>query len=168
MVEEKIVTIPLRRELLKVPRYKRVGKAVKSVRKYMERRVKSGEIILGQALNLKLHERGRQNPPTSIKVKMYKFKEKTVVDLVDAPLLKEEDKKEKKGKEVSQKKEEIHAKKEETIEEEKKKALEKPLREKKVAQAPHEAQPKEKKAGQQEMKKEIFSKTQKPKHEKKK
>jgi len=57
---------------------------------------------------------------------------------------------------------------EEKQQEEKKEILKHPPAKKEEKSAPRDAMPRDKKAGERELKKEIFSKTQKPKHEKKK
>ena len=99
MADEKMWTVPLRKELLKVSRYRRAKRAVSAVRDFAERQVKS-EVLIGQELNLKLHEHGRQNPPPKGKGKAYKFKEKGVVYFVEGTVMKEEVKKKKSEEKV--------------------------------------------------------------------
>ncbi len=171
--QETIFTIPLRKEILKVPKYQRTKKAIRSVRSILVRRFKSNDIIIGQDLNMHIHEGGHTNPPTRIKVKVYKYKEKLVADMIDAPILEEEQEKKKgiveKIKDtVTGKKKAPEEVKEEKLQEEKKEVLKHPPARKEEKSAPRDAMPRDKKAGERELKKEIFSKTQKPKHEKKK
>ena len=170
--QETICIIPLRREILKAPKYQRTKKAVRAVRSYLIKRFKLENVLIGQDLNMKLHERGNSNPPVKVKVKVYKYKENLIADTIDAPMLKEEEKKkgvtEKIKETITGKKSETEEVPEEKKEEEKKEVLKHPPPQKEEKKAPREAMPRDKKAGEREMKKEIFSKTQKPKHEKKK
>lgn len=176
MAEETIYTIPLRKEMAKAPKYGGATKAVNATREYLIRHCKTEDIILGQELNRELNSRGRKNAPSRIQVKVYKRGEKMVANLIDAPVIQEEEKKKKGiGEKIKEKvtgkkeeKEEKQEKEEAKREEEKKKVLEHPPERAKPKREIKEAAPKGKKAGQQERKKEIFSKTQKPKHEKKK
>ena len=71
MPEERIYIIPLRRAK-RAPRQKRAARAVKLVHEFLERHMKSKNIKLDQALNLKLWERGIKNPPPRIRVLVVK------------------------------------------------------------------------------------------------
>ena len=73
---ERIYTIPLRREFIKVPNYKKTSKAVKAVRKFLQKHMKCEDVRIGKHLNLELWKRGRKNPPPRIKVKAIKDTEK--------------------------------------------------------------------------------------------
>ncbi len=187
MVLERNYIIPLRKGFLKVPKYKRTSKAVKVARGFLMKHMKSKEVKLGRILNMKLHEHGRQNPPHKIEVKAVKddegivkaelvgfvYEEKKVEEkkglkerLLGGKKKKlEEEVKEAEKVEVAEedKNEEEHIKKEE---EEKKEILEKPAEKGKKPEV--EQKDFGKKAGEKEHKKEVFSKTQKPYHEKKK
>lgn len=180
MADETICTIPLRKEILKVPQYMRATKAVRAAREYLIRHFKASDILIGQELNNHLHERGQRHPPVKVKVKVYKFKDRFVADMIDAPIMKEEEKKKGMAEKIKEtftgKKPEIpqtqhppaHETKAEKIEEEKKEVMKHPPQPPKQKKAIREGAPKERKAGERERKKEIFSKTQKPTHEKKK
>ena len=104
MAEEKIYTIPLRREFLKAPRYKRSKRAVSAIRNFLMRHMKAEEVKIGSYLNLEIFKHGRNNPPGKIKVRAVKdkvkIKDKEVevikVELVNAPIEVKEDKIEKK------------------------------------------------------------------------
>lgn len=184
MAEEKIFTIPLRRKFLIYPRYRRLKIAVRATRNFLVKHLKSDKIKLGKYLNLKLHERGRKNPPKYIKLKVWKEDDFYKAELIDAPIetIKEEKKLEEKVKEPAKEiKPELKTevkdiqdsraiKEKEELEKEKKKVLKHP-KEKKVKVGKLEPKRKvkgAKKAGEREHKKEIFSKTRKPAHEKKK
>ncbi len=118
MVLERIYTIPLRKEFLKAPKYKRTKRAIKAIRDFIKRHMKCDNVKIGKYLNLDMWKHGRKNPPSRIQVKTVKDKKKVKdkeiefvkVELINAP---EEKKIEKKTKVA--KKEEI---KEEPLEKE--------------------------------------------------
>lgn len=172
MAEETICTIPLRKEILKVPCYMRTRKAVRAVRAYLVRHFKAPDILIGQELNNHLHERGNKNPPVHVKVKVYKFKDRLLADTLDAPVMKEEEKKkgvvEKVKETITGKKEGVSETAAEKQKEVKEEVMKHPPKQAAKKEAPKEAAPKTQKAGERTHKSEVFSKTQKPKHEKKK
>lgn len=113
-VLERVYTIPLRRETLKVPPFKKANKAAKSVREFISKHMKSNDVKIGKYLNLKIWQHGAKNPPHKVQVNAVKDdKGKVFVELVGAP--KEALKAEEKEKIV--KKEEKKAKAEEKPEE---------------------------------------------------
>ncbi|MCK5107932.1 MAG: 50S ribosomal protein L31e [Nanoarchaeota archaeon] len=69
---DRIYTIPLRREYMKVPKYKRAKKAITAIKQFLKKHMKSENIKLGKQLNLKIWERGIKNPPHHIKVTVKK------------------------------------------------------------------------------------------------
>ena len=54
-VLERVYNIPLRRETLKVPPFKKANKAVKTVREFISKHMKSDNVAIGKYLNLKMH-----------------------------------------------------------------------------------------------------------------
>ncbi len=142
---ERIYTIPLRHEFNKVPNYKRTSKAVKAVRKFLQKHMKCENVKIGPYLNLELWKHGRKNPPPRIKVRAVKDTEKikdkeieiVKVELPNIPLEKVKRKEEKKKK-LEQKVEAISKEEQEKVEleKEKKEVLEKGIaeKEKKVLQ----------------------------------
>ena len=60
--------IPLRSEILKVPKHMRAQKATKAVKAYLIKHSKTTDVKLGKYLNLKLWEHGMKNPPKTVKV----------------------------------------------------------------------------------------------------
>jgi len=137
MAEERIYTIPLRREFRKAPIYRRTKRALKEVKEFLARHMKAEEVKIGKYLNLELWKHGRKNPPAKIKIKAVretiKIKEKDVIvvraELINAPV--ELVKEEKKDNKKTEKKEEVPKIKEteledkiEKLEEEKKEVLE--------------------------------------------
>jgi len=126
---ERIYTIPLRKEFLKAPKYKRTARAIRAIRKFIQKHMKNDDVRIGKYLNLEVWEHGRKNPPSKIQVKAFtekiKKKDKEIeyvkVELIDAPIEKKETKEDKKGK------------KEEKLEETKEKIEEsKPAEEEKI------------------------------------
>ena len=118
MAEDLIYNVPLRREWLKVPRYRRTKKAVRALREFISKHTKVEDVRIGKYLNLRLWEHGRKNPPHKITVKVTKEKDFVRVELPDAPKEKVEEPRKKKG--LFGKKEDV---KEETKEEKEKKAV---------------------------------------------
>ena len=126
-VLEREYTIPLRREWIKAPRYKRAKKAIRAIREFIARHMKVydrdlNKIKVDRYLNEEIWFRGIKKPPIRIKVKAIKDKEGIVrVELAEMPeKLKykkaREERRETKGKEVSDKKKK--EKKEEKVDEE--------------------------------------------------
>lgn len=83
--------VPLRKGWLKVPRYKRGGKAVKTLKEFLAQHMKVYDrdlrkIKLDIMLNNEIRFRGMKKPPASIKVRAKKFDDGIVrVELVDLP-----------------------------------------------------------------------------------
>ena len=88
---EREYIIPLRREWLKVPEYKRANKAVKMIKKFLVRHMKIYDkdfkkIKMDILLNNEIRFRGIRKPPAKIKVKAVKYDNNTVlVELVKIP-----------------------------------------------------------------------------------
>lgn len=88
---ERTYTIPLRREWLKVQRYKRAKKAVAGVREFLQRHMKSEDVRLGLYLNLELWKHGIRNPPSRVRVTVVKDDKGVVrAELFGAPVEKKE------------------------------------------------------------------------------
>lgn len=128
-VLERTYTIPLRKEWLKVPKYKRAKKAVKAIREFLARHMKvperdTNKVKLDMWLNRALWIRGIKSPAYKISVKATKDSEGNVkAELVGLPkkykveeakLLKKKAKKEAKAKvEEEKRKKELEKKAEE-------------------------------------------------------
>lgn len=96
-VLERVYTIPLRQETLKVPPFKKANKAMKAVIEFISKHMKSNEIAVGKYLNLAVWTHGAKNPPHKLKVNAVKDdKGKVFVEIVGAP--KEEPKADEKKK----------------------------------------------------------------------
>lgn len=144
VILEREYIIPLRREWLKVPEYKRANKAVKAIKQFLVRHMKIydrdlGKIKINILLNNELRFRGMRKPPSKIKVKARKFDDDTVrVELVEIPKiikykLEREKKKKEAVKEVKEEEKKEEEKKEEKPEEEEKEEEIKEKEEKKEA-----------------------------------
>jgi large subunit ribosomal protein L31e len=180
MAEKKLVgrvyNIPLRREILKVPTYKRAKKAITAIRQFLERHLKTDEVRIGKYLNHKILEHGRKNVPHHVEVEIRSSKKKVkdkeveilTAELIGAPV--EEVIEEKKGK-LEKVKEKIMGKKEEEKKEkddiikEKSKDLER-----KKSKQPRvlKEERADKGADAENILKERVTKSQKPSHERKK
>ncbi len=130
IVLERTYNIPLRREWLKVAKYRRAKKAVKAVKQFLIKHMKSEEVKVGKYINLEIWKHGIKNPPHHVKVNVTKDDKGLVKsELVGAPVEKVPEKKKKKPettaekvKDMMEKKEKPEEKKEETKAEEKKEA----------------------------------------------
>jgi large subunit ribosomal protein L31e len=168
--DERVYVIPLRRRWLKVVKYQRGKKAVKAVREFIIKHMKSNDVKIGKYLNETLWERGIRKPPHKVKVRTWKEDDVVKVELIDAPIeekkmeVKEDKKKVEEKKVEKDKGEEIK----ETLEEEKKEVLQKGItkKERKVSRTKEKFADKEKSIMAKE--EYMIGKTQKPHHEKKK
>jgi len=127
MAEEKLFTIPLRREWIRVPRWRRTKRAVDAVRAFVTRFAKAKEVKIGRWLNLEIWGNGAKSPPSRVVVKITKDKDIARVELAKLPpkaareaeKLKSKEAKKKKlettkaAKEEKEKKEEEYKKKKE-------------------------------------------------------
>ncbi len=117
---EREYIIPLRKEWLKVPKYKRANKAVKAMKQFIARHMKVYDRDLKKVkidilLNNELRFRGMKKPPAKIKVKAKKFDNDIVrVELVEIPkIIQYKLDREKRKKEEAEKKAKGEKKKEE-------------------------------------------------------
>lgn len=74
MATERTYIIPLRREWLKSVKYKRAKKAVRAIKEFLQRHMKTdmANVKLGTHLNIELWKHGIKNPPSRIKVNVTK------------------------------------------------------------------------------------------------
>lgn len=73
-LKEHIYIIPLR-EVKRSPRRKRSNTAIKDVKAFLERHMKSEDIKLDQSINEKIWECGGGKPPRRIRVRAMKFED---------------------------------------------------------------------------------------------
>lgn len=93
MAEEKIYTIPLRKEWLKVPIYKRSSKAITATKQFLLRHLKK-EVSIGPYLNEYIWKQGNRHPPGKVKIRIEEEDKKLIAELINAPrreIKKEED-----------------------------------------------------------------------------
>ncbi len=71
---ERQYTIPLRKEWLKVPQYRRAEKAAKAIREFLVRHMRANpeNVKIGRWLNEMVWQRGIKNPPHKVRVNVYK------------------------------------------------------------------------------------------------
>jgi len=134
---EREYIIPLRNEWRKVANYRRTGRAVKFIKKFIARHMKiperdASKVKLDQWLNQEIWFRGRKKPPAKIKVKAVKEGDIVRVTLAELPdFVKYEIAKSAKRHKIAEKPKEpkpaeaTEEKKEEKTEEEKKEEKEK-------------------------------------------
>jgi ribosomal protein L31E len=126
---ERTYNIPLRRDWLHVPRYKRAKKAVRAAREFIAQHMKVEEkdIRIGKFMNQEIWQHGIKNPPHHIKIIAKKDKDgKVSAEIVGAPVEeKKEEKKAKPAKEEAKAEEKPESKDADVLSEEKK-APEKP------------------------------------------
>ena len=95
---EREYNVPLRKGWLKSPKYKRAKKAVKTLREFLQKHMKSENVKIGKYANLDIWKKGIKNPPHHIKVNVTKDSEgKVMAEIVGAPEEKPKEEK-KKGK----------------------------------------------------------------------
>ncbi|MDD6286495.1 50S ribosomal protein L31e [Candidatus Methanosphaera massiliense] len=79
---ERIYTIPLR-DVKRVPRTKRSPKAMRYIREFIQKHMKTEDVIIDQAVNEKIWERGIEKIPSKIKVKAVEEDGTVEVTLID-------------------------------------------------------------------------------------
>ena len=107
---ERVYTIPLRREYLKVPRWKRAKKAMKAIREFTMRHMKvdnPDNVKISNSINEIIWSRGGKKVIPKITVKMIKEDEIVHVLLPDEQLKKEEKPKKKEKKEEQKENKEV-------------------------------------------------------------
>ncbi len=75
---ERIYTIPLR-DVKQMPRTKRAQKAIRYIRTFLSKHMKSDNIVIDKELNEKIWERGIEHIPSKIRVKAEKEEDGRVV-----------------------------------------------------------------------------------------
>lgn len=69
---EREYTIPLRKEFLKAPRYKRAMRSIHAIQNFIAKHMKVDTVKIGRHLNHHIFQHGRQNPPSRVKIKVLK------------------------------------------------------------------------------------------------
>jgi large subunit ribosomal protein L31e len=73
-LQEHIYIIPLR-DSRRAPRWKRSNTAIKDIRKYLARHMKSEDVKLDRSINEKVWDRGSTKPPSKIRVRAMKMED---------------------------------------------------------------------------------------------
>ena len=85
---ERTYVIPLRKEWLKAPKYKRAKRAVNAVKTFLAKHMKSEDVRVGTSINLELWKHGIKNPPGRIKVDVKKNDENIVrAEMTGVPIV---------------------------------------------------------------------------------
>jgi large subunit ribosomal protein L31e len=95
---ERVYNVPLRKEYMKVARWKRTKKAVKALREFLIKHMKSENVSISRELNDKVWHHGIKNPPHHVKVTVTKDSEGKVKAQLFGVIIKEKKKVEKKPK----------------------------------------------------------------------
>lgn len=98
---ERVYNVPLRKEWLKKPKFKRAKRAAWTLRAFLAHHMKSNKVLIGKMANLKIWEQGMEHPPHHIQVKAVKDSDGVVrAELVGFEYKEDKKaaKKEKKGK----------------------------------------------------------------------
>lgn len=74
IVEERIYTVPLR-EAWRTPRQKRTPRAVRILRRFIERHMKPESIVITNEVNERLWRRGIEKPPRKVRIRALRDKE---------------------------------------------------------------------------------------------
>lgn len=69
---ERTYNVPLRKEFMKVPRWRKTQKAVSALRQFLVKHMKSEKVKLGKELNEEIWKHGIRNPPHHIKINVTK------------------------------------------------------------------------------------------------
>lgn len=98
MTLERTYIVPLRKDWLKAPKYRRAKRAVSSLKTFLSRHMKSEDIRLGTSVNLELWKHGIKNPPSRVKITVVKDDKGVVrAELFGVPVKQEKKTEEKKG-----------------------------------------------------------------------
>ena len=124
---ERLYTVPLRRDWLKTPKWRRSKKAISTVKTFLARHTKAKTIKLSRWVNEEVWAKGAKNPPGKITLKVDINKEKSIVKAELAELPAAVKRKLERKKEEEEKAKKVEAKKpkpEETPETKEKEAKE--------------------------------------------
>jgi large subunit ribosomal protein L31e len=72
IIDERIYTVPLRKAYWTGSRLRRANRAVRILRKFVERHMKPDELVIQPEVNEKIWERGIQKPPRRVRIRATK------------------------------------------------------------------------------------------------
>jgi len=75
-MEEKIITVNIRKKLLRTPKWRRASHAARILRDTLKKRLKT-EVKLSKDINEKIWAKGIENPASKIRIRVVKIDEKT-------------------------------------------------------------------------------------------
>lgn len=78
---ERTYTIPLRRDFIKVPKYRRAKRAISQIKQFITKHMKTEDVKIGKNLNEYVWENGIRNPPGKVMVKAIRTNTTTTVEL---------------------------------------------------------------------------------------
>ncbi len=78
---ERVYTIPLRSDFVKVPKYYRAKRAINNIKRFVGKHMKSEDVRIGSVLNEHVWSRGIKNPPGKVTVTAVKEKDFVTVEL---------------------------------------------------------------------------------------
>ena len=78
IIDERIYTVPLRRAYWTGSRLRRSNKAIKVLRKFVERHMKPEHLLIQPEVNEKIWARGIQKPPRRVRIRATKNSENLV------------------------------------------------------------------------------------------
>jgi large subunit ribosomal protein L31e len=70
--EERIYVVPLAKEFQKAPNWNRTKRAMKALKKFVNRHMKPEVLYISQEVNERMWENGIKNPPRKIRVRLTK------------------------------------------------------------------------------------------------
>ena len=73
-MQERIYIIPLR-DVRRMPRWKRSNGAIKDIRNYLAKHMKSEDVKLDKSINEKVWAQGSSKPPSKIRVRAMKMED---------------------------------------------------------------------------------------------
>ncbi len=80
--EERVYTVPFRK-VKKASRKKRSAKAVKILKDFIQRHTKTEDIRIDSTLNEKIWEKGIENPPSKLRIRVKKEEDVATVYLAE-------------------------------------------------------------------------------------
>ncbi len=81
--EERVITIPLRKLIIQVPRTQKAPRAIKAIKSHVAHHMKTKDenVWLDTPVNEIIWKRGIENPPAKLKVKATRFKDQDLVEV---------------------------------------------------------------------------------------
>ncbi len=139
---EREYVIPVRKRILKVPRYKRAKRAIRTIQEFLAKHMKvegrdTRKVKIDMWLNEEMWFRGIKNPLTKIKVRAKKVKGIVYAELAEVPQVVQF--KMNKAKKLKERLASIIAKKPKVVEKKEEKSVEEKVEEKEKEQAGAEA-----------------------------